>query len=138
MQLSRRVLIVEDEPLIAEMLREWLVELGYEVIGPAASNEAGLALIAQGPPLSCAILDITVRDGPSYGIARALEERGIQYAFATGHGAESIDPQFTNAPTLQKPFEFDLLAEIVAGLEKRNGGAAHSTPKLAPDSRARS
>lgn len=137
MQLSKRILIVEDEPLIAEMLREWIAELGYETVGPAASNEAALALIAGGPPLRCAILDITVRDGPSYPIAKALKERRIQYAFATGHGTETIDPQFKNAPTLLKPFDFDVLAEVIAHLVQAPGETSDWASDVVPDSHGR-
>jgi len=115
MQFSGRVLVVEDEPLIAEMLREWIIDLGCEVVGPAATTQSGLELLAEGP-VNGAILDITIKDGPSYGIAKILQERGVPFAFATGHGTESIDPLFKNAPTLQKPFEFEMLAGVLAEL----------------------
>jgi DNA-binding response OmpR family regulator len=111
-----RILLVEDEPLIAEMLREWLAELDCEVVGPAASNEAGLALLEQSP-VTGAILDVTISDGHSYKIAEALQETGVPFVFATGHVSESIDPRFRDAPVLQKPFEFNALADFVAHLK---------------------
>lgn len=122
MQTPGRILIVEDEPLIAEMLRDWVLELGCEVAGPVASNEAGLELLGQGA-VTAAILDITVADGHTYPIAKALQALDLPFVFATGHGSESIDPEFKDAPTLQKPFDFDALAEIVAALVACPGGA---------------
>lgn len=113
-------MIVEDEPLIAEMLREWLTELGCDVAGPAATNEAAFAALQNGR-VTCAILDITVPDGLTYEVAKVLQERGIPFVFATGHGSESIDPQFQSAPTLQKPFEFQALADIISNFYKTDG-----------------
>ncbi|MCL4768536.1 MAG: response regulator [Hyphomicrobiaceae bacterium] len=115
-----RILIVEDEPLIAEMLRDWVTELGHEVIGPAGSNAAALELLAKGP-VAGAILDVTIADGHSYEVARALQRLGAPFVFATGHGAESIDPEFKDVPTLQKPFDFDALAMVIAGIARAPG-----------------
>lgn len=120
MKLQGRVLIVEDEPLIAEMLQEWLTELGCDIAGPAATNEAAFALL-QDDGLTGAILDITVPDGVTYEIAKVLQERGVPFVFATGHGSESIDPQFRDAATLQKPFEFEVLAGIISSFHKTGG-----------------
>lgn len=112
---SARILIVEDEALIAEMLQDWLSELGCEIAGPVASNEAGLALLARSA-VTGAILDITIRDGHSYEIAKELQRLGVPFVFATGHGDEVIDPQFSDVPVLQKPFDFDALARFVGPL----------------------
>ena len=115
MEALARILLVEDEPLIAELLRDWLSELGCEVVGPAASNEAGLALLGQAP-VTGAILDVTITDGHSYEIAKALRTNGVPFVFATGHGAESIDLQFKDIPVLPKPFEYDALVRFVEHL----------------------
>ena len=120
MQEAGRVLIVEDEPLIAEMLRDWVTELGCEIAGPAGTHEAALALLEY-ESVTGAILDVTVPDGVTYGVARVLRERGVPFVFATGHGAESIDPQFQDAPTLQKPFEFEAFTKVVAEFRKASG-----------------
>ncbi len=122
-----RILVVEDEPLIAELLRDWLSDLGCEVVGPAASNGAGLALLAEGP-LSGAILDISVLDGQTYDIAEALQQQGVPFLFATGHNSEGIDPQFRGVPVLQKPFVFDALAAAVSELGGMGNQAAQLTP----------
>lgn len=110
-----RFLVVDDEPLIAEMLCDWLMELGHEVAGPAATVDRALALIAEeAPGLAGAILDVTLRDGYSYPIAEELYRRRIPFAFATGHSANLLEPRFHGAMTLMKPFVFDNLEATVA------------------------
>lgn len=114
--MGRRILVVEDEPLIAEMLREWILELGGKVAGPAATNEAALAIL-ENESVDGAILDISVLDGHTYEVARILQQRGVPFVFATGHETQSIDRQFQSAPALQKPFEFQALADIILGFQ---------------------
>jgi DNA-binding response OmpR family regulator len=107
-----RILVVDDEVLIAEMLGDWLIDLGYEVAGPAYSVDRALAVIAQGDPLDGAILDVTLGGGDSYPIAEELRRRRVQFVFVTGHDA--LAPQFHGATTLTKPFDFDALKATLA------------------------
>ena len=113
-----RFLIVDDEPLISEMLCDWLVELGHEIAGPVASVESALAVIAREKELDGAILDVSLRDGDSYPIAEQLRLRSVPFAFATGHSADHLAPRFHGAMTLMKPFVFDNLRATVAGMLK--------------------
>lgn len=108
-----RLLIVEDEHLIAAMLADWLGEMNYEVIGPAQSNAEALALLEHSTP-DAAILDILVEDGMSYPVARELERRSVPFFFATGYSGCDIDKSFTGAAVAQKPFEFDKLRELLS------------------------
>jgi CheY-like chemotaxis protein len=78
-----RILLVDDEALIAAMLHEWVVELGFDVAGPTACVESALALIVkEAKTLSGAILDVTLGQGDSYPIADELHRLGIPFAFA--------------------------------------------------------
>jgi DNA-binding response OmpR family regulator len=81
-----RVLIVEDEPLIAMLVQEWLEELGCKVIGPAASVSGALELIA-GAELEGAVLDVSLGKEESFPIADELRKRRVPFVFATGYGA---------------------------------------------------
>ncbi len=110
-----RILVLEDEALIAMVLEDWLAELSHETVGPVSSVTAALASIESAPP-DAAILDVTLRDGDSYAVAAALRARAIPFAFATGRGAESIDPRFADAPILGKPFEPDAVRRVLAAL----------------------
>lgn len=109
-----RVLILEDEPLIAMLMEDWLADLGCEVVGPASTVAAGLKL-AQTETIDCAILDVTIGTGTSYEVADALIAKGVDVAFATGHGAAGVDPRFARATVIDKPFVFENVSALIDG-----------------------
>ncbi len=109
----RRILVVDDEPLIAMILEDWLIELGCEVVGPAHSVDAALSLL-DGRKVDGAFLDVTLGTGDSYLVAEALQQRSVPVIFATGHGAESIDSRFKDAGTLSKPFDFAAVQSAIS------------------------
>lgn len=109
---SRRVLVVEDEAIIALMIVEWLSEMGCEALGPAARLADGFAL-AQTEPLDAAVLDVNVNSERVYPLADYLRGRGIPLVFATGYG-DSVAEDAVNAPVLEKPFTYDQLARALA------------------------
>lgn len=111
----RRILIVDDEPLIGMMLSDWLSELGHEVVGPALSVREALRLV-DGDRLDGAILDVTLGNETCYAIAEVLERRSVPLIFATGHRSERIDPRYRTAPILQKPFDQLSLQKLVSTL----------------------
>src|SRR5262245_56954989 len=121
-----RVLVLEDEPLIAVMVRGWLTELGCEPVGPAHTVPCALALIERGP-LDGAILDVTIGDQDCSAAADALRRRGIPFAFATGRSVEVLASRYPGAPSLSKPYDFTALRAVVAellGTPARPGAAA--------------
>jgi DNA-binding response OmpR family regulator len=107
-----RVLVLEDEPLIAIMVRGWLTDLGCETVGPAHTVSSALALIEDGP-LDGAILDVSIGDHDCAPVAEALRHKGIPFAFATGH---AVDGLAADALSLSKPYDFAALRGVVAGL----------------------
>ena len=115
MPTSPRVLIVEDEPLIAQVLQDWLEELGCEVVGPARSVDAALGLL-ESEPVQAAILDVKVLDGATHEVGKVLNERGIRYVVGTGYGAADLHPEFRGVPVLQKPFDFNAAANIMSDI----------------------
>jgi CheY-like chemotaxis protein len=100
---GKRILIVEDEPILAIALQDMLESFGYEVVGPAFRVAPALALAA-GAAIDGAILDVNMGEGDSYGIARRLDGRNIPYLFATGYGRDGLDPGHEAALVLQKPY----------------------------------
>lgn len=100
---GKRVLVVEDEPVIAMTIEDMLMDLGYDVVGPASSLAAAQTL-AEAEALDAAILDININGGRSYVIADELRRRGVPFAFATGYGEEGIENGGGGAPVLQKPY----------------------------------
>jgi CheY-like chemotaxis protein len=108
-----RVLLVEDEYLIALMLEDMLAELGHAVIGPVARLEKALE-IAQREVFDVAILDVNINGGDSYPIADALAARDIPFVFSTGYGKNSLRAPYHDHPALQKPFQQDDLQKVIA------------------------
>ncbi len=101
---GNRVLVVEDEALVAMMMRDSLMELGFHVIGPLGRTAEALACAAN-DEVDAAILDVNLGGDPIYPVAERLAGRGVPFVFLTGYGAESIDPRFAHVPVLQKPIE---------------------------------
>lgn len=110
----QRILIVEDEPLIAMMLEDFLECLDKQVAGTADCVAAALPLI---DGADAAILDVNLRGGEkSVAVADALAERGVPFVFATGGGEDSVAPEYRDRPRLQKPFTMDGVARALGEL----------------------
>jgi len=107
-----RVLLVEDEALIAMLLEDMLSDLGCDVIATAPQIDEAVAL-ARTETIDLAIVDINLRGVPAYPVACALRERRIPFAFVTGYGAAGTDPAYRDVPVLQKPFRGEHLESIV-------------------------
>ncbi len=110
-----RILIVDDEPLIAMMAEEWLSELEHAVVGPAYDLDGALALTERDPP-DAAILDLTLGTHNSYPVAGRLRTLAIPFAFASGHGRDALAPEFRGALLLPKPFEFETFRNLIGAL----------------------
>ena len=99
---GRRVLVVEDEYLIAMQMEHCLKEAGSEIVGPVANTEQALALIDAGP-LDAAVLDVNLRSKAVYVVADRLRERGVPYLFATGEVQIADRSDYRSRPKLEKP-----------------------------------
>jgi two-component SAPR family response regulator len=109
---DRRVLVVEDQYLIADDLSRALKELGAQIVGPVSNSEAARAEMAQGQ-VDVAFLDINLNDEMVFPLADELERRGIPFIFATGHDAAIIPERFKSKPRLEKPFTAQSLQAVV-------------------------
>ena len=98
-----RILVVEDEMLIAVMIEETLQDLGCVVVGPVAKLDAALRL-ARDEALDGAILDVTIRGGQVYPVAEHLLARGIPFVLASGYGDWALPENLQDQPRLTKPF----------------------------------
>jgi CheY-like chemotaxis protein len=114
-----RILVLDDEPLISMMVEAWLSELGCETVGPAASVRTALGFIEGDTALDGAILDVSLGDEECYRVADALRDRGVPFAFATGHGINGVANRFKDALVLSKPFDFEALRGTVISLLNR-------------------
>ena len=100
---GRRVLVVEDEYVLAEDLREGLEHQGAEVMGPVATVADALELLRMEPAPHVAILDINLGGEMVYPVADALRARGIPFIFATGYEPWSIPQAYADVPRAEKP-----------------------------------
>ncbi|WP_448664551.1 response regulator [Sphingomonas sp. CJ20] len=102
-----KILIVEDEPLIAMMLEDFLDALDREHAGTMDNVAAALSRIDEGG-IDAAILDVNLRAGEqSWPIAARLAALGIPFVLATGGAGDMIAPEFRDRPVLSKPFTMD-------------------------------
>ncbi|HYD36910.1 MAG TPA: response regulator [Allosphingosinicella sp.] len=109
-----RILVVEDEMLVAMTIEDMLLELGHDVAGLASRLGPALALAREGQ-FDAAMLDVNLAGEPSYEVADLLAERGIPFLFATGYGRQGIDQRYRDLPILQKPF---LAGELGSALKE--------------------
>jgi PAS domain S-box-containing protein len=126
---GRRVLVVEDEALVAMMIQEFLTEYGHSVVGPIGRASEALAAAKQ-TDYDAAILDINLGDGTAYPVAEIVAARGVPFVFVTGYEADTVDDRFSHIPVLQKPIERQALQRLfVPGLNDR--AAVDSNPAKA-------
>ena len=107
-----RVMVVEDEGLIALMLEDMLEDLGCDVAMSAAAVGPALAWLDAGGEADAALLDVNLGGEPVFPVAEALTARGVPFAFTTGYG-ESHDARFRHAPLLSKPIRPDRLEDVL-------------------------
>ncbi|CAO3362457.1 response regulator [Azospirillum sp. A26] len=98
-----RILLVEDEPLVAMAIEDSLEVQNVVVVGPAGTVAEALDLIAKGG-IDAALLDVTLRGERVDSVADALGTKGIPFVFTTGHGAAGLPRTHQNRPVLTKPF----------------------------------
>jgi two-component system, response regulator PdtaR len=98
-----RVLVAEDEPVLAFDIVRILMQAGAAVIGPALSVERALEL-ANTEPVNCGVLDVALRDGLIFPVAGALIDKGAGILFYTGHAdPEELKRDWPSAGVLLKP-----------------------------------
>lgn len=109
---GKRILVVEDEALIAVMIEDMLAEMGSEVAGPATTIEEALRL-ARSEALDGAVLDVNVRGQRIDPVAEVLMARGIPVLFATGYGEVKL-ASGAAATVIDKPYTQEKLSRGLA------------------------
>ena len=111
---SLRILVAEDDAMIAFDVIDALAEFGCVEIGPVATVKAALDQVENvAGPIDGALIDVDLRGEQSYPVAAALIRRNIPFAFTSGYGSEMIEAAFRAYPCLLKPVNRpDLLAVL--------------------------
>lgn len=106
-----RILVVEDEFLLADLLAEELEHAGAEVIGPASTIEEATSLIESAGRIDGALLDVNLGGRMAFGIADMLRNGDIMFAFTTGYDPGTLPERFADVPRLCKPLHVSRLAK---------------------------
>jgi DNA-binding response OmpR family regulator len=112
---GRRVLLVEDEALVAMLIEDALDSAGAVMLGPYAAVAPALAAIPEALP-ELAVLDLNLAGESSLPIADDLAGRGVPLVFASGYGQAGLPPRFRGRPMLAKPFDPAELISVLAAL----------------------
>jgi two-component sensor histidine kinase/CheY-like chemotaxis protein len=123
---GQRILVVEDEALIAGQIEYLLASHGCSVVGPANNVERALAR-AISEPLDAATVDVNLAGVRSDAVASALHERGIPFVVLSGYSSSGITGALGRAPVLSKPFDEAALVKLLAA-EISNRSNADSSP----------
>ena len=111
---GRRVLVIEDEMLVAMEFESLLQRQGCAVLGPASTVDRALALLAHDQP-DAALLDLNLNGERATAVAVALKARGVPFVLVTGYGeAQSSEPELQGAPRVDKPVNHQELVRALA------------------------
>lgn len=113
---GRRILVVEDEYFIADDIGQALKQLGAEVVGPVPTLSEALRALDHGDSIDAAVLDINLRNEPSFPVADVLLSRGVPFVFATGYDSTTIPPGYDHIAHWAKPFDPKELVRALPGL----------------------
>ena len=101
---GRRILVLEDEPLVLIELEDTLVDLGYMVVGAARTLSQALEF-AESTSVDAAILDVNISGEFSTPVADVLSDRNIPIVFATGYTSERMPPRYERHARINKPYD---------------------------------
>ena len=110
---GKRIIVVEDEPMIRMLLQDMLADLGYTLAGEAGRLDEAVELARRGD-FDLAILDVNLNGQPIAPVVDILIERKLPFVFASGYGQRGVPDPFRGIPTLQKPFQAEALAQAIA------------------------
>jgi YesN/AraC family two-component response regulator len=99
---GKKVLIVENDYLIAQGLSDTIADYGFTVVGPVDTADLAVRLIGQQPP-DGALLDVRLREGSAVEVAKALQEREVPFVVMSGYARDTLPSELKKAPFLAKP-----------------------------------
>ena len=112
MTAQRTILVVEDEPLIAMMLEDFLESLGHDVSATCDSVAEAMVHANKGG-FDLAILDVNLKGEHVWPVAERLREKNIPFVIATGGHVDPPPPEFASAPVIEKPYTVDRVTPAI-------------------------
>jgi CheY-like chemotaxis protein len=119
--MGARVLVVEDEIVVALFLEDLLSEFGYAVAGVVSRLDEAMA---HAPDYDVALLDVHLNGRDVFDFADLLAARDTPFVFTTGYGARGIPARHCERPVLQKPFQPQELKRVLAELAQDSQATA--------------
>ena len=110
---GRRILVVEDSPVVAPYTMDILTDLGCEVVGPAP-NMAAAREMMENESFDAAVMDVHIRGERVFPLCDLLEEKGVPFLLTSGYADWQIPEKWQDRPRLQKPYTIDDLRAALA------------------------
>jgi PAS domain S-box-containing protein len=124
---GKRILIVEDEPLVAMDMQSMLSAAGCVPVGPAGTLDDAKRFLAA-KPCDAALVDVNLRGEPIEGLLPLLRETGVPFAFVTGYGPKVLSKTFEETVTISKPFTAEQLLAVTEVLVYLRGAGSPVVP----------
>ncbi|HVF36602.1 MAG TPA: response regulator [Sphingomicrobium sp.] len=109
---GKRILVVEDSPILAEDLGGMLEELGCIVVGPTGSMATARELASE-KAIDAAVLDLNIRGEKTFALAAMLAKRGIPFLLASGYADWSLPDELQEVPRLLKPYRVEMIQPLL-------------------------
>ncbi|WP_429809569.1 response regulator [Ensifer sp. B1-9] len=113
---GRRILVVEDEMLVAMSIEDTLIDAGGEVVGPAPTVGRALGLLQCEAKIDAVVLDMNLQGQSGLPVADACDERSIPFIILSGYGDTALSGTRHAAPILSKPFASAVLVKALTTL----------------------
>jgi CheY-like chemotaxis protein len=113
---GRRILVVEDSPVVGPFTAELLADLGCEVVGPAPNMAAARELAESDEPIDAAMMDVHIRGDVVFALCEVLAARGVPFVLTSGYADWQMPDKWDDRPRLQKPYTLEQVEDALARL----------------------
>src|SRR5436190_13487341 len=113
---GRRILVIEDSPVVGPFTAELLADLGCEVVGPAPNMAAARELIENGEEMDAALMDIHIRGERVFPLCDVLAGKGVPFVLTSGYADWQMPDKWQDRPRLNKPYTIEQVDEALSGL----------------------
>jgi CheY-like chemotaxis protein len=112
---GRRILVVEDSPVVGPFTADLLGDIGCEVVGPAPNMAAARELVEAGE-FDGALMDIHIRGERVFPLCEMLEAQGLPFVFTSGYADRQMPKKWEDRPRVQKPYTVDQIEKALSAL----------------------